>query len=76
MSFATDEIREALMFLDRLPEEKRNEVRVEVYEYNKESSVKVSFRLLQELEEYLESRFRTLLLKGRGKQFGRIWHLD
>jgi len=35
---------------------------VEVQEYGKESSVKVSFTTLKELEEYQESRFRRLLL--------------
>lgn len=58
------EIRQALGFVDSLPEEQRNGARVEVYEYSKESSVKVSFQSLHELEEWLKMRFRRQLLKG------------
>jgi len=59
-----EEIRQALVFLDSLPEDKRNGARIEVYEHSEESSVKVSFRSLQELEEWLKMRFRKQLLKG------------
>ena len=59
-----EEIRQALVFVDSLPEEKRNGARVEVYEYSSESSVKVSFHSLQELEEWLKMRFRRQLLKS------------
>ena len=46
-----EEIRQALAFVDSLPEEERNGVRVEVYEHSKESSVKVSICSLKELDE-------------------------
>jgi len=59
-----EEIRQALVFVDSLPEEKRNGARVEVYEHSQDSSVKVSFHSLQELEEWLKMRFRKQLLKG------------
>ncbi len=59
-----EEIRQALVFVDSLPEEERNGARVEVYEHSKESSVKVSFHSLQELDEWLKIRFRTQLLRG------------
>jgi len=59
-----EEIRQALVFVDSLPEEERNGTRVEVYEHSKESSVKVSFNSLQEMEEWLKMRFRKQLLKG------------
>jgi len=62
-----EEIRQALVALDSLPEEQRNGARVAVYEYSKESSVKVSFRSLQELDEWLKMRFRKQLLKGDGR---------
>ena len=69
-----EEIRQALVFVDSLPEEERNGARVEVYEYSKESSVKVSFTSLQELDDYLKSRFRRQLLKG--EQVNHSRHLD
>ena len=59
-----EETRQALVFMNSLPEEERNGARVEVYEHNKESSVKVSFRSLEELDEWLKMRFRRQLLKG------------
>ncbi len=59
-----EEIRQALVVVDSLPEEKRNGARIEVYEHSKESSVKVSFHSLQELDEWLKMRFRRQLLKG------------
>jgi hypothetical protein len=59
-----EEIRQALVFVDSLPEEQRNGARVEVYEHSQESSVKVSFRSLQELDEWLKIRLRRQLLKG------------
>jgi len=59
-----EEIRQALVVVDSLPEEEHNGVRVEVYEYSQESSVKVSFTSLKELEEWLKMRFRKQLLKG------------
>ncbi len=52
------------MVVDRLPADQRNGVRVKVYEYSEESSVKVSFHSLQELDEWLKMRFRKQLLKG------------
>ncbi len=59
-----EEISQALVFVDSLPEEQRNGAKVEVYEYSEESSVKVSFHSQQELEEWLKMRFRKQLLKG------------
>jgi hypothetical protein len=59
-----EDIKQALIVVDRISEEERNGVRVEVYEHSKESSVKVSFRSLKELDEWLEMRFRNQLLKG------------
>ena len=66
-----EEIRQALVFVDSLPEEERNGARVEVYEHSKESSVKVSFRSLQEMEEWLKMRFRRQLLKGEDEATSR-----
>ncbi len=59
-----EEIRQALAFVDSLPEEERNGARVEVYEHSKESSVKVRFHLLRQLDEWMKMRFRRQLLKG------------
>ncbi|MHA1613772.1 MAG: hypothetical protein ACTSYJ_02940, partial [Candidatus Thorarchaeota archaeon] len=67
-----EEIRQALAFVDSLPEEKRNGARVEVYEYSEESSVKVSFRSLEELDEWLKMRFRKQLLKGNDNPSSKI----
>ncbi len=67
-----EEIRQALVFVDSLPEEERNGARVEVYEYSQESSVKVSFTSLQELDEWLKMRFRKQLLKGNDNPSSKI----
>ncbi len=52
-----EEIRQALVLVDSLSEKERNGARVEVYEHSQESSVKVSFRSLQELDEWMKMRF-------------------
>ncbi|MFW9811204.1 MAG: hypothetical protein ACFFF9_02020 [Candidatus Thorarchaeota archaeon] len=62
-----EEIRQALEFV----EEHRklgthNHLRIEVYEYSESSNLRVTFRTVSELDEYLQSRFRELLLKGIG----------
>ncbi len=67
-----EEIRQALVFVDSLSEEELNGTRVEVYGYNKESSVKVSFRSLQELDEWMKMRFRKQLLKGNDTPSSKI----
>jgi len=59
-----EEIRQAIVFLDSLSEGERNGARVEVYEHSQDSSVKVRFHSLQQLEEWLKMRFRKQLLKG------------
>ena len=59
-----EEIRQALVAVERLPAGERNGVRVEVYAYSQESSVRVSFHSLQELDDWLQMRFRKQLLKG------------
>jgi len=55
-----------------LSDEERNGVRVEVYEYSDESSMKVSFRSLQKLYEWLKLRFRKQLLKGNDTPSSKI----
>jgi hypothetical protein len=51
-----DEIRQALFGVEQLPEEQRNnEIKVEVYEYDNDSSVKIGFNTLKELDDYEES---------------------
>ncbi|MHA2024145.1 MAG: hypothetical protein ACTSWQ_10840 [Candidatus Thorarchaeota archaeon] len=67
-----EEIRQALVFVDSLPDEERNGARVEVYEHSQESSVKVSFRSLEELDEWLKLRFRKQLLKGNDSPSSKI----
>ena len=67
-----EEIRQALVFVDSLPEEQRNGARGEVYEHSKESSVKASFHSLHELEEWLKMRFRKQLLKGENNPSSKI----
>lgn len=67
-----EEIRQALVFVDSLSEEERNGARIEVYEHSQESSVKVSFHSLQELEEWLKMRFRKQLLKGNDNPSSKI----
>ena len=67
-----EEIRQALVFVDSLPEEQRNGARFEVYEYSDESSVKVSFTSLRELDEWLKMRFRKQLLKGENSPSSKI----
>ena len=67
-----EEIRQALIAVERLPAGERNGVRVEVYEHSKESSVKVSFRSLKELEDWLKMRFRKQLLKGEKSPSSKI----
>lgn len=59
-----EEIRHALVVLDRIPEEERNGARVEVHEYGQRSSVKVSFTSLKMLDDWLQMRFRKQLFKG------------
>ncbi len=66
-----EEIRQALVVVDSLPEEQRSGARVEVYECSKESSVKVSFTSLPELDKWLKMRFRKQLLKGEEESHSR-----
>jgi len=67
-----EEIRQALVFVDSLSEEERNGAMVEVYEHSQESSVKVSFQSLHELDEWLKMRFRKQLLKGNDNPSSKI----
>lgn len=67
-----EEIRQALVVVDSLPADQRKGVRVEVYEHSKESSVKVSFTSLEELDEWLKMRFRKQLLKGNDNPSSKI----
>ena len=66
-----EETYQALILVERLPEEERNGVRVEGYEYFKESSVKVSFRSLKMLDDWSNLRFRKQLLKGENGSHSR-----
>ncbi len=45
-------------------EYENNNARVEVFEHSEHSSLMVTFRTMQELDDFLESRFRRLLLDG------------
>jgi hypothetical protein len=61
-----EEIRNALLFVEELRKQQKNELaRVEVYEYSENSSLNASFRSIKELDDFLQSRFRTLLLEGK-----------
>jgi len=43
-----------------------------MYEHSQESSVKVSFRLLQELDEWMKMHFRKQLLKGEDSPSSKV----
>ena len=62
-----EEIRDSLSFVEKLrKQETHNHARIEVYEYSENSSLKVTFRAVAELDSYLQSRFRSMLLAGVG----------
>jgi hypothetical protein len=62
-----EEIRQALEFVEEHRKHGiHSHVRIEVYEYGENSNLKVTFRTVSELDEYLHSRFRGMLLKGVG----------
>ncbi|MHA2027592.1 MAG: hypothetical protein ACW98U_16990 [Candidatus Thorarchaeota archaeon] len=72
-----EEIRNALLFVEELRKQQKNELaRVEVYEYSENSSLNASFRSIKELDDFLESRFRTLLLEGRDDNDISSTHMD
>lgn len=63
-----EEIRQALQFVEELRNtQEHTDARVEVYEHSGDSSLKVSFRTLQELDDYLRSRFRRMLLRDESE---------
>ena len=62
-----EEIRQALEFVEEQRKHRiHSHLRIEVYEYSENSNLKVTFRTVSELDEYLHSRFRGMLLKGVG----------
>ena len=62
-----EEIRQALEFVEEHRKHGiHSHVRIEVHEYSENSNLKVTFRTVSELDEYLHSRFRGMLLKGVG----------
>jgi hypothetical protein len=62
-----EEIRQALEFVEEHRKHgTHSHVRIEVYEYSESSNLRVTFRTVSELDEYLQSRFRSMLLKGVG----------
>ncbi len=63
-----EEIRDVLSFVERLVMQGTdNHVRIEVYEHSKNSNLKVIFRTVSELDGYLQSRFRSMLLENLGE---------
>lgn len=62
-----EDIRDSLSFVEKLRKQgTHNHARIEVYEYSENSSLKVTFRAVAELDSYLQSRFRIMLLAGVG----------
>lgn len=63
-----EEIRSALLFVEELrAQEKHDDARLEVYEHSGDSSLKVSFRTLCDLDDYLQSKIRGVLLKDENE---------
>jgi hypothetical protein len=63
-----EEIRQALEFVEEHRKHGiHSRVRIEVYEYSESSNLRVTFRTVAELDEYLQSRFRNMLLRGVGE---------
>jgi len=62
------DIRKALSIVEELrKQQSHSNARVEVYQHSADKvSLKVTFRSVQELDEYLNSRFRRMLLEGIG----------
>jgi hypothetical protein len=63
-----EDIRNALAIVEELRKGPTySNARVEVYQHNEDKvSLKVTFRSVRELDEYLNSRFRRMLLDGVG----------
>ena len=63
-----EDIRNALTIVEeRRKGPTHNNARVEVYQHNEDKvSLKITFRSVRELDEYLNSRFRRMLLEGVG----------
>ncbi|OLS26878.1 MAG: hypothetical protein ThorAB25_20930 [Candidatus Thorarchaeota archaeon AB_25] len=63
-----EDIRNALAIVEELRKgPTHTNARVEVYQHSEDKvSLKVTFRSVQELDEYLNSRFRRMLLEGVG----------
>ena len=63
-----EDIRKALSIVEELrKQQSHSNARVEVYQNSADKvSLKVTFRSVQELDEYLNSRFRRMLLEGIG----------
>ena len=63
-----EDIRNALAIVEELRKRpSHNNARLEVYQHSEDKvSLKVTFRSVRELDEYLNSRFRRMLLEGVG----------
>ncbi len=63
-----EDIRNALAIVEELRKQQtQSNARVEVYQHSEDKvSLKVTFRSVRELDEYLNSRFRRMLLEGVG----------
>ena len=63
-----EDIRNALAIVEELRRGPNySNARVEVFQYNEnQMSLKVTFRTIRELDEYLNSRFNRMLLEGVG----------
>ncbi len=62
-----EEIRDSLSLVEKLRTQgTHNHARIEVYEYSENSRLKVTFRAVAELDSYLQSRFKIMLLAGVG----------
>ena len=63
-----EDIRNALAIVEELrKQQSHSNARVEVYQHSADKvSLKVTFRSVRELDEYLNSRFRRMLLEGVG----------
>jgi len=64
-----DDIRNALAIVEELRKDPSySNARLEVYQHNEnQMSLKVTFRTVRELDEYLNSRFNRMLLEGVGE---------
>jgi hypothetical protein len=62
-----EDIRNALAIVEELrKQQSHSNARVEMYQLSENSSLKVTFKSVRELDEYLNSRFRRMPLEGAG----------